>query len=69
MKGFVKDPDATLDYSFDWSPWLGTDTISTSQWFIDSSGLSIVPASETIYDNSTKTRVFVKSKIVGHVKL
>lgn len=59
MKGFVKDPNATLDYAFDWSPWLGTDTIATSQWTIEPSGLSVVPASETIFDNDTKTRVFV----------
>lgn len=60
MKGFVKDPNATLDYVFDWSPWLGTDTISTSQWTIDPSGsLSVVGASETIFANNTKTRVFV----------
>ena len=27
---FVKDPDSTLDYKFDWSSWLtGGDTIST----------------------------------------
>lgn len=24
-----KDPDATLDYSFDWTAWLGADQIST----------------------------------------
>ena len=28
---FVKDPDAVLDYTFDWSRWLATDEkISTS---------------------------------------
>jgi hypothetical protein len=30
-----KDPQATLDYSVDWSDWLvGADTISTSTWVI-----------------------------------
>ena len=28
----VKDPDAVLDYSVDWSNWLGDDTISTVTW-------------------------------------
>lgn len=28
----IKDPDATLDYSIDWSEWLGAATISTSIW-------------------------------------
>lgn len=29
---FVKDPGARLDYGFDWTLWLGTDTIATSAW-------------------------------------
>lgn len=32
MSNFIKDPDATLDYTYDWSAWLGTDTIITSIW-------------------------------------
>jgi len=53
MKAFVKDPDATLDYSFDWGPWLGaTDTILTSTWTVDS-GLTVVPASESFDDTTT----------------
>lgn len=24
---FVKDPDAVLDYKWDWTAWLGSDTI------------------------------------------
>lgn len=31
-----KDPDETLDYSVDWSRWLGTGvTISSVAWFVD----------------------------------
>ena len=34
-----KDPDAVLDYLFDWydggNGWLGSDTISTSTWILD----------------------------------
>lgn len=34
-----KDPDETLDYSVDWSRFLGDDTISAAIWFInDASG-------------------------------
>lgn len=29
MKTFVKDPEANKDYVWDWTDWLGTDTIST----------------------------------------
>ncbi len=32
---FRKDPDATLDYGFDWSDWLQAgETISTSVWTV-----------------------------------
>ena len=63
MKTFVKDPDAVLDYSFDWGPWLVVDTISTSAWSIDQSGLSVVPASETF--DSTTTTVFLTGGAVN----
>lgn len=29
LTSFTKDPDATLDYVWDWSAWLGDDTIVT----------------------------------------
>lgn len=31
----IKDPDAVLDYSWDWTAWLGDDTIVTSEWFVE----------------------------------
>lgn len=31
MSAFVKDPDATLDYGWDWSAWLDGDTIATAE--------------------------------------
>jgi hypothetical protein len=27
-----KDPNAVLDYQFNWASWLGSDTIQTSTW-------------------------------------
>jgi hypothetical protein len=31
----IKDPNAVLDYKFDWSSWLATsETISTSTWTV-----------------------------------
>lgn len=35
-----KDPQAILDYSVDWSDWLGADTIATSTWSGDT-GITI----------------------------
>lgn len=30
----AKDASAVLDYTFDWSAWLGTDTILTATWTV-----------------------------------
>jgi len=46
MSTFLKDPDAVLDYSVDWSDWLDGDTITASQW--------IVPVGLTL-DSSTNS--------------
>ncbi|AIY17795.1 hypothetical protein GUY44_07230 [Pimelobacter simplex] len=36
MANFTKDPDADLDYTRDWAPWLaGGDTIETSTWIVE----------------------------------
>lgn len=53
MKTFVKDPEAILDYGFDWNLWLAGDTIDTSAWVVDS-GLTIVPGSD-VHDTTTTT--------------
>lgn len=36
IKKFVKDPDATLDYSMRWDAWLPSgDTIVSAAWSVD----------------------------------
>lgn len=62
MKTYVKDPNATLDYGFNWGPWLNGDTINSSNWIIES-GLEAVPASES-YDDTT-TRIFLTAGVEG----
>ena len=33
---YIKDPDAVLDYTLDWSSWLADgETISTSSWTVE----------------------------------
>jgi len=46
-----KDPDEILDFSVDWSRWLGTATISSVLWFVDdASGVKTsLPAGNTVY--------------------
>ena len=45
---FIKDPDATLDYTVEWGEWLGDgDTVSTATW--------TVPDDLTAEDQATGT--------------
>jgi len=50
LKWPPKDPDETLDYSVDWSRFLGSDTISSVVWKIeDTDGTdNTVSAPETV---------------------
>jgi hypothetical protein len=62
MKGFVKDPDSVLDYTFDWTDWLDGDTINSSTWTIESP-LTMVPASDSYSD--TKTTLYLTGGDAG----
>jgi hypothetical protein len=53
MTTFIKDPDAVLDYSVDWSKWLAGDQIATSAWSVSD------PALEAGVDSNTPTRTTV----------
>jgi len=56
MATYKKDPNATLDYLFDWEPWLTevSDSIASVAWVL-SSGLTKVSESST----TTSATVFV----------
>ena len=53
MTTFLKDQDAVLDYSVDWSKWLAGDQIQTSSWSVSD------PAIEAADDSNTTTRAIV----------
>lgn len=57
-----KDPNATLDYSIDWSNWLAIigDTIATAAWTV-TGGLSVVSSSYT----TTATSVYLSGGTAG----
>lgn len=58
---FIQDPDANLDYSLNWAPWLSDgETISTSTWASDS-GLGIGTDSE----NEGVTTVWLSGGMLG----
>ena len=54
MTTFIKDPNAVLDYSIEWSKWLAGDQIATSEWStsdqaLEASGGSITATRTTIW--------------------
>ena len=54
LKWPPKDPDARLDYSVDWSRFLGSDTISAVSWFItDAAGVKTSVTSSTTVNGLT----------------
>ncbi len=58
---YDKDPDAALDYGFNWTAWLETgDTILTSAWDVPS-GLTLDNSSFT----STHTTVWLSGGTAG----
>ena len=46
QRNFEKDPNAILDFTVDWTDWLGSDTIVTGTWIIPS-GITEVSRSNT----------------------
>ena len=58
---YLKDPDAVLDYGFDWSDWLADgETISTSTWTIPT---GLTEDSET--ETTTATKVWLSGGTAG----
>ena len=62
MATYKKDPNAVLDYTFDWGPYLTPlgDTISTATWVL-STGLTKVSQSNT----TTTATAFVSGGTLG----
>jgi len=60
LQHWNKDPDAVLDYTIDWETWLGSDTISTSTWIVDS-GLTKDSDTKT----TTTTTIWVSGGTAG----
>ncbi len=51
MIAYTKDPDAIKDYGWDWSEFLGQDTISASTWSVDT-GITV---DDDDFDTTTAT--------------
>ncbi|HTG95709.1 MAG TPA: hypothetical protein VL866_24115 [Pyrinomonadaceae bacterium] len=61
MTPFIQDPNAVLDYPFDWSTYLAGDTIQTSVFSADS---GIMVESDAILDPSN-TVVWLSGGVKG----
>ena len=62
MTTYKKDPDAVLDYTFDWGPWLTPllDTIASVTW-IAGTGLTL----GTRTNSTTTATAFVSGGTLG----
>ena len=61
MDSVKKDPQAVLDYGFDWSDWLAVgETVSTSSWVVEA---GITKDSDT--NDSTTTTVWLSGGTAG----
>lgn len=59
---FIKDPDAIIDFVWDWTLWLqSNETISSSTFFITGAGLTTPSNSFT----TVKTAVFLAAGTIG----
>lgn len=66
MAYYVKDPDAAVDYLFDWSTdYLGSRTLVSSSWRISPADAGLVVAAEVARDR--QTIVTLSGGRVGHV--
>lgn len=63
FKRITKDPNAVLDYQFDWSEWLAaSETINTSTWTADS-GITVDSETET----TTTATVWLSGGTAGSI--
>ena len=58
---FIKSPAALLDYQIDWSSWLGTDTITSSEW---SAPDALTVESST--NSTTAATIWLSGGTAGH---
>lgn len=56
---FTKDPDATLDYKFDWSNWLDSDNNEVIDSFTIDADSGITVDSSSATDSNTSVTVWL----------
>ena len=59
---YIKDPNAVLDYSVDWTLWLAGDQIATSEWILEpDSDLEAAVDTKT----ASKATVWLRGGVAG----
>ena len=59
-----KDPDELLDYSIDWSRFIGTATISSAVWYVeDSAGVKTLIAAGAVVNGIQNVSQTISSAI------
>ena len=61
QRNFEKDPDATVDFTVDWTDWLESDTLSTGTWVVPA-GITNVSSQYT----TVKDTVFLSGGTVNN---
>lgn len=61
MTTFIKDPNAVLDYSIEWSKWLAGDRIQTSSWSVSDAAIEAANDSNT----ATRTTAWLSGGVAG----
>ena len=67
----VKDPQARLDFSIDWGPWMSSgDTIVTSTWTVETvtgDGVNNLDNYQNVIDTANSvTTVYLQKGVAGH---
>jgi len=62
---YTKDPDAVLDYKFDWSSWLASGETISTRTVTPETGITV--DSSSITDTSTSVTVWLSGGTVGNV--
>jgi hypothetical protein len=65
MTTITKDSHADLDYTFDWSHWLGSDTIVSSTW-IPAGPSGLVAHDDSVDETGKKTAVWLSGGNDGY---
>lgn len=69
LKEFAKDPDSKLDYTLDWSKWLGSDTITVSAWILDPDDGSLIQSAGSVDGAGKRATVWLEGGVVGSYRV